>query len=405
MSLRPPIKIPEGNNNLDSKTTFAERAEYELYVEMILRSMPDLTLVNLRKKTLYGKINLKNQVVAPIPSKMVLFGGTVRTFDFIADALQDFSDALDSRLERGRLNAGTPYSSLQLRSRTSSWEEDYSDYIEDVREKFMEQYLADTESYNSTHNFRQFLALFLDFCANNCTDSPISFSRYNISKHSDLFTTGIVFDMGTEQYGNDYVSCKKYFEDSNFGIFSQEAQNHGFILDRHAPWRFVANLSSEPMIQYMKNREYRNLQSVFNELYFNPVNLEFYEIVKSVVAMYAETFPLDDAGNPSTYASICHRDGKTSYTLKPRDVFDLNDFSSVDEMIDILGINDWIRAFAFIKAVELNQGTTQQEFEDIVKEAQALNKHLDIQRALGYISDRFNPLKVSFIQGSPTIRF
>ena len=195
------------------------------------------------------------------------------------------------------------------------------------------------------------------------------------------------------------------FEDSNFGIFSQEAQNHGFILDRHAPWRFVANLSSEPMRRYMENREYRNLQSVFNNLYFNPVNLEFYEIVKSVVAMYAETFPLDDAGNPSTYASICHHDGKTSYTLKPRDVFDLNDFSSVDEMIDILGINDWIRSFAFIKAVELNQGTTQQEFEDIVKEAQALNKHLDIQRALGYISDRFNPLKVSLIQGSPTIRF
>lgn len=269
----------------------------------------------------------------------------------------------------------------------------------------MEKYLADTQNYNSTHSFRQFLTLFLEFCSESCTDFPVSFARYNISKHSDLFTTGIVFDLGTESYGDDYISCKKYFEDSNFRIFFQEAQNHGFVLDRHAPWRFVANLSSEPMKKYMEDRGYLNMKSIFNNLYFSPGNLEFYEIVKSVVSMYAEIFSLDDAGNPPTYASICHYNGKTSYTLKPRDVFDLNSFSSVDEMIDILGIDDWIRAFTFIKASELNADTSQSEFDDIVKEAQALNKYLDIQRALGYINDKFNPLKVSHFQGSPSFRF
>ena len=399
------IRKPLGTNRMGAKDTYEQRLQYEVYVENLLRATPKLALIDLRKKVLYGKVNLNNELVVPSLDKMVIFNGSVSTFDFVADALQDFQDAIDRRLQRGRLNEAGPYSSLSLHPRLITWREQHSAQLAKTQQIFQAQYLGNTDSYNETKNFRQFISLFLEYCGENVADRPITFGKFNISNEADLFTTGLVFDLGLQAYGNDYISCRKYFEDPNFSIFFQEAQNHGFILDRHAPWRFAVNLSSEAMKEYMNNRGYKNTKDMFNKLYRSPVVAEFYDIAEGVTRMYAGVFPPDDDGQPATYASICHKGGKTSYSLKPRPTLDISQIQSVDEMVEILGVDEWLRAFCYIKAKESNRQTSQKEFDDIVREAISLNKYLDIQRALGYINDKFNPLKVSHFQGSPSFRF
>ena len=159
------------------------------------------------------------------------------------------------------------------------------------------------------------------------------------------------------------------------------------------------------MQNYMKERGLLNTKDVFNELYINPVVAEFYEIVKIITHMYGSLFPLDEYGAPPNYADICYKDGKTSYSLKPRDTFDPEAFENVEEMIELLGYDEWLRAFCFIKARETNKDTSQREFDDIVKEAISLKNYLDIQSALVYINKKFDPLEISYFQGSPSFRF
>ena len=89
---------PRGNNEMGSKFSFYQREFYEESVDELLQENSQLSLIDLQQKTLYGKVNLDNEVVAPQLNKMVSFGGTFQTFDFIAEALTDLIDSIEARL-------------------------------------------------------------------------------------------------------------------------------------------------------------------------------------------------------------------------------------------------------------------------------------------------------------------
>ncbi len=396
----PQIK-PKGNNQLNAKYTYVQRKHYEKYATGVVDDNPNLSLIDLRKKTLYGKVNLDLKIAVPHLSLMTPFQGTVNTFDFVADALEDFSAALLKRVESRAMRSSGPFAGLGLTSRSdTTWKSEYIAYLAKVKKKFKERKVDSPQSFNKIKSFRDFLLVFLEFATELNPTFPLTFGRYTLSSHNDIFATGLAFDINNEQYGDDYISCSQYFEDPNFSHFFQLAQNHGFILDRHAPWRFVVNLSSEATKEYMQKRGYLNSQDMFNKLYFNPLQAEFYEIVKMINMLYYEIFPPG-----STTATICHSNGKTSYSLKPREVYNPNHFDSLDEMISMMGYPTWLRTYAFIKGVEINSAISQEQFDDIVKESISLNKYLDIESALGYINSKFDPLTVSTNKRSPRFRF
>ena len=395
----PKIK-PRGNNELNSKFAFVQREYYEESVDKLLKENPKLSLIDLQKKTLYGKVNLNNEVVAPRLESMTTFQGRLQTFSFISDALSDLSDRINTRLNNGTMRRKGPYADLQIGNQGGNWRNEYVSYLRQMQESYMTRFMDTPAKKNKIKNFKQFLISFLDFAAGANPGYPLSFARHYTSRHSSILATGLSFEISTEKYGDDYTSYTEYFEDVNFDFFAQEAQNHGFIIDRHAPYRLVANLTSRPMRKYMQKNGILNASSMFEKLFFNPLQAEFFEIVKMISYMYSEAYPPG-----STYAEICYKDGKTSYSLKEREIFRPQDFDSLEDMISYLGINTWLRAFCFIKAREANVDLSQREFDDIVEKATNLNKSLDIDAALGYISDKFNPLFLSDFDQKPTFRF
>jgi hypothetical protein len=391
---------PRGNNEMGPKFSFYQREFYEESVDEVLQENPQLSLIDLQEKTLYGKVNLDNEVVAPQLNKMVSFGGTFQTFDFIAEALTDLIDSIEVRLNNGTMRRSGPYADIKPSNNNLSWKEEYVSYLSQLQESYSTQFMDTPAKKDQIKNFRQYVTSFLDFAAAANPGYPMTFSKYFISRHSNVFTTGIAFEISQESYGEDYTSFTKYFDDINFRVFAQEAQNHGFIIDRHAPYRLIANLTSRPMKKYMQRNDHANVADVFDKLYFSPMKAEFYEIVKMISFLYSETYPPG-----STYAEICYKNGKTSYSLKPRETFRAQDFTSLEDLISYMGISTWLRIYSFIKAREVNINLSQREFDDIVEKAINLNKVLDIESALVYINDRFNPLFISEFNQKPTFKF
>lgn len=391
---------PRGNNELNSKYAFVQREFYEEAVDEILSANPNLALIDLRKKTLYGKVNLSNEVVAPRPEQLQNYNGSFVTFSFIAEALNDLATKVDTRLNNGTMRSKGPYADFTISSQGKTWRKEYISYLAQLKESYMTKFLDTPIKKNKIKNFRQFLASFLDFAAAANPGYPMSFAKFYTSRHSSVLTTGLSFEIASEKYGNDFTSVSKYFEDVNFKTFAQEAQNHGFILDRHAPYRLVANLTSQPMKKYMQRNKILNVAAMFDELFFSPLKAEFYEIARVITAVYSEAFPAE-----STYAEICYKDGKTTYSLKEREVIDLNNFPRIDDLVSFLGIETWLRVFSFIKAREVNIDLSQREFDDIVEKAVNLNKSLDIDAALSYINDKFNPLFLSDFDQKPNFKF
>lgn len=391
---------PRGDNNLNSKGAYLLREYYEEAVNELLVEDPQLSLINLREKTLYGKVDLGNNVVVPRLEEMVSYNGLFSTFDFVAEALADFQQRIEKRLNDGTMRRSGPYAEFEITSRNIDWRQDYVAYLQQMQESYSTQFMDTPAKKDQIKNFRQYVTSFLDFAAVANPGFPLTFSKYFISRHSGIFPTGLAFEIGNEKYGEDFTSFTKYFDDVNFKFFAQEAQNHGFIIDRHAPFRLVVNLTSRPMKKYMQRSGYANVDQVFEELYFSPMQAEFYEIVKMISFLYSEAYPPG-----STYAEMCYKNGKTSYSLKPRETFNPQDFNTLQELISYMGASTWLRIYSFIKAREVNIDLSQREFDDIVEKATNLNKVLDIDAALVYINDKFNPLFVSEFNQKPTFRF
>jgi len=391
---------PRGNNKLNSKGSYILREFYEKAVNELLIEQPRLSLINLREKTLYGKVDLDNKIVVPRINRMVSYNGLFDTFDFVAEALGDFQQRIEKRLNDGTMRRKGPYAEFEISSRNLDWRKEYVAYLSQMQESYSTQFVDTPAKKNQIKNFRQYVTSFLDFAAVANPGYPLTFSKYFISRHSGIFPTGLAFEIGNEKYGEDFTSFTKYFDDVNFKFFAQEAQNHGFIIDRHAPYRLVVNLTSKPMKKYMQRNGHANAAQVFEELYFSPMQAEFYEVVKMISFIYSEAFP-----SGSTYAETCYKNGKTSYSLKPRETFRPQDFGSLEELVSYMGISTWLRIYSFIKAREVNINLSQREFDDTVEKAINLNKVLDIESALVYINDRFNPLFISEFNQKPTFKF
>lgn len=386
-----------GKNNMSALEAFQERESYEEYMDNKQEQDQSVAFIDLRKKALYGKVNLENRLIVPRQSSLISLDGKVNTFDFVADAFRQLRDNLNARTEGGTFRESGAYFGLELTPRQNTWADGYRIYLNTISQGFIDARLNTRQKKAEIKTIRQFVPLFLDFVAGLGPTIPVTFLSYWASRRTSVFDTGLAIDLNNEQYGDDEVSIEKYHEDRNYKIFTREAQNHGFILDRHAPQRLVVNFTSQKMQELLKLAGYINLKGFFDKAFYTPYEEEFNEMVQFISDFYASEFSQE-----SSFAEICHKNGKTSYSLKTRPTFD---FATIQGAISDLGIDYWLRVFTFIKAREANADMTQQEFDNIVKKAVNMEKSLDRLAALRYINDEFNPLRVEQSDRKPNFVF
>ena len=386
-----------GKNNMSALDAFQERKSYEEYMDEKQEQDQSVAFLDLRKKALYGKVNLQNQIVIPRQSSLISLDGKVRTFDFVADAFRQLRDNLNARTEAGTFRESGAYFGLDITPRQNSWTDAYRTYLDTVSQGFIDARLDTRQKKAEIRTVRQFVPVFLDFVANLGPTIPVTFMSYWASRRASIFQTGLAIDLNKEQYGDDAVSIEKYHEDRNYKIFTREAQNHGFILDRHAPQRLIVNFTSQKMQELLKLAGHINLKGFFDNAFYTPYEEEFNEMVQFISDFYASEFSQEES-----YAEICHKNGKTSYSLKTRPTFEP---ATIQGAISDLGIDYWLRVFTFIKAREANKDISQQEFDNIVKKAVNIEKSLDRTAALRYINDEFSPLFVEQSDRKPNFVF
>ena len=386
-----------GKNGLSALSAFYERESFERHMDEKQEQDQSVSFIDLRKKALYGKVNLENQVIVPRQTSLVSLDGKVKTFDFVADAFRQLRESINGRKEAGTVSSSGAYAKLELTPRNEGWTDAYRKYLDTLSQGFIDSRLDTRQKKAEIRTIRHFVPVFLDFVAALGPTLPTTFLSYWLSRRTSVFETGLALDLNTEQYGDDSVSIKKYHEDLNYKIFATDVQNHGFILDRHAPQRLVVNFTSQKMQELLKQSGHVNLKGFFDNAFYTPYEEEFNELVRYISDFYASQFSQE-----SSYAEICYKRGKTSYSLKTRPVFDP---ATIQGAISDLGIDYWLRVFTFIKARESNRDVSQQEFDNIVKKAVNMEKGLDRLSALRYINDEFNPLFVEQSDRKPNFVF
>ena len=102
-----------------------------------------------------------------------------------------------------------------------------------------------------------------------------------------------MIDLAGKSYGEDLKKVKTYLKDNNFRFFRDSAKNFGFMVDRNAPWRLVADLSSPKMKEYMERYAmWSSTEEMLEQYYYRSFLLDV-ETLKAYMIEFYNSFALE----------------------------------------------------------------------------------------------------------------
>jgi hypothetical protein len=244
------------NNGGSAKINFENRKAYR--TEVFNDDLISNAAYTWGKDRFYGKLNTKGEAVLPRraflkPLRYTVENDTYLALNFVADAWRDLAERLRKLRDQNIIYEESPWSAPQIHKAYQDPYDIYSTYMKDqVFGVFVNYYLSrSSPTRKKVKDFDTFLSEFTPFF--DRVISKTGFLTYSGMVESGWTTplvSGLIIELATEDYDSDRNKTAK-FGDFNFGLVADIAAQYGFKIDRNVPWRFVADLSSKAMQEYM----------------------------------------------------------------------------------------------------------------------------------------------------------
>ena len=269
----------KGGETADLIEEFNERKKYKEY-----SGFDDFkTIDTLFEKFNYGILNKHYQpvsIIVDVPQSNLQnfpdFAEDVRVLPFVAKAFEDFRADYVSFVENGPDNVAQaialgffePTTDFGLLSYPKylegvtpvkgylSFEDEYTNYLNFNLLEYL-SLLADDHSLDlmrearfESSRFRIFMKAFLKLYRERARRFPLTKSGFSTSSHCSIMTTGLCLELAELDYDLDGPKGEM-ITTSDFKCFADFANTYGFFIDKHAPWRLIADLDSQVMKEYI----------------------------------------------------------------------------------------------------------------------------------------------------------
>jgi len=152
---------------------------------------------------------------------------------------------------------------------------------------------------------------------------------------------------------------------------------HGFMIDKNAPWRLVADVKSPEMKEYMAVYGITP-ENLFSYYYHKAYNLDLDYLKTHLVQVYnsyVDAYPIfkeDKIINGHNVSTQIQR-----LPVTP------------DDIEKKYHLNFWLEKYIIMRNIEEKNKYSKPRLAMIIKKAKNLNKHFDIYRALEYTNNNF----------------
>jgi hypothetical protein len=271
-----------GRNNLGAKEIFKQRLEYQYQYPIqykptilqagnvhdqfntpdnfmqsgLLQESPEPIDYWSLKYQKYGRIDENNNIIIPdlkhfkqIRTKEE----TIFVLSFVADAFEDFVKFIKTEKANGLYPDQFLTQDIEAKRGWFDINQFYDKVLNQYYMSFINTFLPNSKLDRKVVDFDSFLAIFLNVYF------PEMMSEYPLTKTGILETkkispnvTGLCVEISLDDHSNDYNKFNKYINNINFDLYTLAAAKFGFLVDKNAPWRLVANLNSPAMKEYIQ---------------------------------------------------------------------------------------------------------------------------------------------------------
>ena len=397
------MSLFKGNNNLGARDLFITRAVYDGYALTNLRQVNEPTIETLQikdfkkdEKILYGRVDTSNNPVTPRAIYLKPFPSNLKyqALDFVVAAFEDMKKKFERHVSQGYLQMDDPIlSSLNVEQGFVSPTAEYNSHVSRLESDF-NVFINNKSRINKVTDFDSFVSIFMEYVELTNPGNPITRSMFLLTNQTTPLTSGLVFDIYKGDAGDDALKVSSFYKQRNFEYFKNLAFQYGFVLDKHVPWRLVADINSPVMIRYIQEalgtdsaNGYTMLNLYFDETYSTDIP----SLANLLISLYnsiASRRPFEKKPQPA--ATISSFSGKSkSQSCKEvkvirRTTVDMTTLQSKYPS------SFWLDLYTKIRNLETGLLYDQHSINTIVSNATDLENKLDIPTAMRYIISKFD---------------
>ena len=385
------------NDMTSPRSLFWYRALYQLRsFERFPDQMEQVNDFNFTEETLYGRINtimdtvvVNEEYLKNIPS-MSDDTVSLRLLDFVADAYQNVVDAITRACRIGIVPTNDRFlSGIRGYRAYRSPTEEYYRYMEDVIDEYHSVYLVDDRNKQNILNFKDYMQGMMRYIkTSEKIFFPITFTSWQRSRTSSIFTSGLAIDISNLPIDNDPVKQTAFLNNQIFPHFLNVCKAHGFQISKNAPWLLVADIMSPLMrryaIKYGMGSPFQVFASRYDLAYTKDLDL-LKDIMFDAYTDFARRFPTEK------YVSACGGGKSKGRELNIKSIFDLKSretFTSQNFKLHYTD-EDWIDFYVDMRNMEEHNVFDHHKIKKLKRNAKLNHSSLDNTLSIGYINEEF----------------
>ena len=375
----------------------------------------------------YGRIDAEMDAVMPRRDALGPIGISSSQFvlTFVAHAFRELQQNLASEAHGGhalKLRGG-PYAGLKPVRGWENIDTLHSTMLENLYAGFLMPYLRGNQRQDKVLSFDDFIKMFLrDFLNDVMLPRALRLTRsgFSLSNKSTPMGSGLVIDLSSDDHNDDGEKYHKWLSHPSYGVVRDAAANFGFAIDKHAPWRLVANLQSPKMLPYIQGRGLLQDKTKATRLISGkPIEASqvfgvFYEktykkdidILKRTVYNFYEKYVSDRPYVSTAKATQCSTDSSNGRNPSSITKMRFRKKLTFEEMEKKYDDYFWLNQYLLIRLAEAQVDVSQDRIERELRKISYINKYLGHDKALTYINEYANmvapPLAKSLFAGATT---
>lgn len=381
------ILKPEKSTLLPGETSlvkiFSHRKVYKEKDSIFDTGIQLLDITESRQ--LYGRVNIHRRAIYPSETNLATIQSTQSTqsmylLDFVAKAFKDMRGYMKRAALSKRINyEKSLLFNLQPAAGWASPQRSFFSVMDAAYTSFYNIYIRKNNINESIVDFPSFMKVFTKFATSMSSQFkvPCTFTGFLGHGMCPPHTSGLLIDLYEFDHNNDSIKNELFLRDDFFVFFKDSAKKFGFVIDKNAPWRMIADLSSMPMKKYMYESGL-TYKSVFKEYYYESIDYDIDLLKEYTVGFYNTLVEADPVIRRTEY---CKRQNKTLSTLIERLPVTMN---SLDKKYDI---SYWAEKYLLLRAAETNSKMDAADVRAAKRNIFIMSRVVDTRRIMVYIDD------------------
>ena len=370
-----------GKNNQTTKELFYNRLNYSVNAFPGQQQGQPTKDFHFSEKIMYGRIDkrhnsvvLNNFFLKPLTTQSGNRSGPLRAVNFVVDAFEGLVLEFKKAAFAGKLDDKDPnLYNISAKRGFLDPNTRYKQYTEGMRDLFLNTFLNQHRKLQ-INSFNTFMPLFIEFINTMSQVDCITKSSFIPSTYCNSLVSGLAIYITTLDASDD--STKGDFINSrNFEFYKIAAAKHGFSIDTNAPWKLIADIASEGMLNYARAYGLNSETEILNNYYQRGYNRD----IEDLQLMALDFYNAFANTNPRTRAVNSAGDMQITCRLP----------TTLREALDEYDDQYWVDKYIDIKYNELRKPGSEGKLLNLKKDIKGVLRVGGVGDCLVVINDTF----------------